>query len=84
MGCVGLGDREGSASIATPGLNEKAGRGGGLEDLFGSCRAAISSRIGCVGLGARSCLGLSSEVTPGLNVNAGRAGSLGLREIFRL
>jgi hypothetical protein len=40
--------------------------------------------MGCVGLGARSCSGVSSELTPGLNVNAGKEGSLGLREGFRL
>lgn len=56
----------------------------GLEDLCDSCRAAISSSMGWVGLGARSGSGLSSELTPGLNEKAGRGGSLGLRECFRL
>jgi hypothetical protein len=78
MGCVGLGVREISASAVAPGLNEKAGRGVGLGDLCDSCRAAISSSMGCVGLGARTGSGLSSELTPGLNVNVGRGGSLEL------
>ena len=84
MGCVGLGEREISASIVAPGLNEKAGRGVGLEKLCGSCRAAASSNIGCVGLAPRSSSTLSSELTWGLKVNAGRGGGLGLRESFRL
>ena len=84
MGCVGLGEREISASIVAPGLNEKVGRGVGLEELCGSCRVAISSSIGCVGLAPRSCSGLPSELMRGLKVNAGRGGGLGLRELFRL
>ena len=46
---MGLGVREISASNAAPGLNENVGRGGGLEGLCDSCRAAISSSMGCVG-----------------------------------
>lgn len=83
---LGVGDGSGSDSAAAPGLKEKAGNGIGLEGFLDSCRVAISSSIGCVGLDARSCSSVcsSSELTPGLKEKAGKGGSLELRDRFRL
>ena len=66
---LGLGDLSGVAVL--PGAKLKAGRGAGLADRLALCWfAAISSSIGCVGLG----LGSDRRSAPGWNEKLGSGG----------
>ena len=73
---LGLGDLSGVVML--PGAKVKAGNGAGLAERLTRCwLAAISSRIGCFGLGVATC----GSSAPGLNENSGNGSGFGaLRE----